>query len=408
MKWKLSGAHSPMAGMRIPFSLAFTIAARIRGPLAPEKLGGALERLRRRHPLIAVRIAPDEGGACFTTEGVPPVPLRVAERQSDDNWLQVVEHEIAQPFDYYAGPFFRCICLRGADVSDLILVFDHITTDGRSSMYALRDLLRLLVDDSLELEPLPPPRMAERIPAPMAVKIRETVSALRAEAPEGRGRPPAADLSEPMRILPIAFDEAETTALVARSRSEGTTVQAALCAAFALPFAELHPDAPVRFVETPMDIRARLVPPVGEEFGNYISLALVRVDCTPGRAPWEIARAARRALEAVTDEQLFTVPIVMMNVADRPLPVPPISVVYDLSISNVGRLDIPERYGPLRLESIYGPTLNISHAGHRILAVTTFAGRMRCTFASRDPEGEWVVRRAREWIAAMLRAGGES
>ena len=390
----------------LPISLSFTVAARIRGPLAPDKLPGALDRLRRRHPLIAARIAPDPdgAGACFTTEGVPPIPFRIADRESDDVWVREVQREIARPFDYRAGPFFRCVFLRGPEVSDLIIVCDHLTADGRSSIYALRDLLRLLVDENLVLDPLPPPRLADLIPPPMLSRIKEIVAADPGVMPNRPAWQPPSAPAEPMRVIPFELNETETAALVARSHAEGATVQAALCAAFTLLFAERHPDAPVRFVETPMDIRSRLSRPPGEAYGNYISLALLRLDCSPGRAPWEIAREARRALAAVTDEQLFTIPIILMNFAERPLSTPPIDVVYDLSISNLGRIDIPEQYGPLRLESIYGPTLDVSLPGHRILAVTTFGGRMRCTFTSREREAPQILHRAREWITVMLRS----
>ncbi|MGD0174618.1 MAG: hypothetical protein ABSC61_09400 [Anaerolineales bacterium] len=75
--------------------------------------------MRRRHPLIAERIATGEGSACFTTVGVPPLPVRVMERALNDDWQSEVEYEIAIPFGFRVGPFFRCIFLRGRDISDL-------------------------------------------------------------------------------------------------------------------------------------------------------------------------------------------------------------------------------------------------------------------------------------------------
>jgi hypothetical protein len=387
----------------MPFGLSFTVAARVRGPLTEDGLRGALDRLRRRHPLLAVRIAPaaDGAGACLTTDGVPPFPLRIAGRASDEDWVRAVEGEIARAFDYRAGPLCRCVWLRGPETSDLLVVFDHITTDGRASIYAVRDLLAFLADPGLEPEPLIPPMLRDRVPGALRKKI------LRAAA-EFAGAPIAAHASQlaapspaPMRTLPVELDESATASLAAACRSRGRTVQAALCAAFAIPFAERAPDSPVRFVECPVDLRRRLTPPAGEEVGNYISLAVIRLDCAPGTDPWEIARRAGRELAAVTDEQLFMDPLVMMAVADHPITRPPVDVRYDLSISNVGRMDIPREYGPFRLEALYGPTLGVFLAGHRILAVTTFAGRMRCTFTSRDPDAPRLVARAREILAAM-------
>jgi hypothetical protein len=211
--------------------------------------------------------------------------------------------------------------------------------------------------------------------------------------------PPAPD---PLRVIPIALGQAETAALVARCRAEGTTVSAALCAAHLRPFAEREPGSPVRRVEFPVDLRNRMARPAGEAYYAYMSLAVIDVDCSPKRPLWDIARSAGGALAAVTEEELFFSPTVVLHVADT-LPFDrPFGVRYDLSLSNLGRIGIPAQYGPLLLESVWGPTFNASQPGHRILGVTTFGGRMRCTYTSRDPEAPALARRAGENLAAML------
>ena len=405
MDFKLSGAQTPLLTSGLPFSLSFTVSARVHGPLTLAGLQNALERQRLRHPLLGVRLAAGGAGTapCFTTDGVPPIPLRVVERTGDQDWVGEVEREVPQPGNYRTGPLFRCVWLRGSDVSDLLLVCDHITADGRAGMYALRDLLELLARPDLLPEPLPPTPLAELLPPSTLARIAELASADTGPARLAPTREQEVPPAGPMRILPFSLEESETSALVKRCRAEGVTVQAALCAAFAMPFAERQPDVPVRLVECPVDIRSRLVRSPGETYGNYISLALIRMDCRPGRNPWEVAREAGCGLAAVTDEQLFTNPLVMTNVSERPISTPLMDICYDLSISNLGRVDIPEQYGPFQLESIYAPTLNVCLPGHRILGVTTFAGRMRCTFASCDPEIPQLLRRACEILAAMLR-----
>jgi hypothetical protein len=387
----------------LPFGLSFTVCARVRGPISAEGLRRALDRLVRRHPLLAVRLAPtqDSSGACLTTEDIPPIPFRTTARTSDLDWVREVEREIDQAFDYHAGPLCRCVWLRDAEESDLLIVFDHLVVDGRASMIALRDLMRLLADPGWEPETLVPPLMRELIPDAMRVKILETAARF-AGAPQAA---PAAQLpgypAGPMHTLPMEWDKTETAALVAACRARLLTVQSALCAAFAIPFAEREPDATVRFLECPVDLRSRLAPPPGEAVGNYISLAVIRLECTPGLPPWEIAGQAGRALASITGEQLFTDPLVMMAVAEHPISRPPVDVRYDLSISNVGRVDIPETYGPYRLLSIYGPTMGVYLAGHRILAVATFGDRLRCTFTTRDPEAGRLAARAKEIITGM-------
>jgi hypothetical protein len=403
MEFKLTRAQSPMLLAPPMFSLNFTVAARIRGPLTRAGLQSALDRLRVRHPLTAVRaFAGSDGVARFTTEGVPPIPLRIVERAADSDWVREVEREIPQPTDYRAGPLLRCIWLRGAEWSDLLLVCDHVTADGFAAVYALRDLLSLLADERLNLPPLPPPALAGLLPKAALEQIAELVRSAPPPAPQQDfGMEQAAP--QPLQVIPVALGEAETAALVARCRAEGVTVSAALCAAYLRPFAEREPGAPVRKVELPVDLRNRMARPAGEAYSVYMSLAVIDVDCSPGRGLWDIARAAAGALAAVTEEQLFFSPTVVLHVADF-LPFDdPFGVHYDISISNLGRVNIPAQYGALRLESVFGPTFNASQPGHRILGVTTFGGRMRSTYTSRDPEAPALARRAGENLAAMLR-----
>jgi len=405
MQFKLSGAMAGLAVHGLPISLNFTTSARIRGAFKLEDLQKALERLREVHPLLAVRIDPGgEGGyPCFTTDGVPPIPLRVVERRTDQDWAREVEREIAIPTDYRTGPFFRCVWLRGEVVSDLVLVSDHVTADGYAGIYALRDLLRMLADPGLSLEPASPPRMIDVVPPAMQKMVNEKILASTATpfSQHDHGLPDFNSIT-PLGVIPLELDRDETAALVERCRREGTTVQAALCAAFSVPFAERQPAQPVRCIETPYNLRNRLLRPVDNVYGVFISLVYTRLDCTPGRDRWEIARQASQSLANVTEEQLFSIPIVMMQVADHPLTMPVVNFDYDLSISNLGRVNIPARYGNLTLESIYAPTMNVDSPVHRILGVTTFDGIMRCTYTSRDPRAPDLTRRSLEILAEMV------
>ncbi len=403
MQLELSGAQSNLLVSAPPFSLNFAVSARMRGSFALEELQAALESLRHMHPLLAVRISAGGNGSlpCFTTDGVPPISLRVVERILEKDWVGEVEREISQPSNYLTGPLFRCVWLRGLEVSELVLVCDHVTADGYAAIYALRDLLRLLADPHLFFEPCLPEKMAELVPPAMLEKIKEVTSApSEAVADEPPGFLDAGP-RHPLSVVPIEFNESETSALVVRCRQEGVTVQSALCAAFASLFAERELGQPLRWIEIPINIRGRLLKSVEGIYGNYISLVYTGVDCPPGRNEWDIARQVSQDLAAITDEQLFTIPIVMIAVADKPLTIPIVQFNYDISISNLGRVNIPEQYGSLYLESIYGPTMNVTAPTQRILGVTTFGGRMRCTFTSRDPEAPYLVKRSREIIAAM-------
>ena len=51
---------------------------------------------------------------------------------------------------------------------------------------------------------------------------------------------------------------------------------------------------------------------------------------------------------------------------------------YGYSITNVGRIDIPNRYGDLELDAVYGPLL-YSDVNEKTVGVVTVAGKLTCT-----------------------------
>ncbi|MGE5250717.1 MAG: hypothetical protein ACM3QS_10950, partial [Bacteroidota bacterium] len=264
MEIELSGAEAGVAIHGIPISLNFTTSGRVRGSFALDDLRTALGRLRQIHPLMAVRLDPGTRGGrpCYTTENVPPIPVRVVERSGDEAWTREVEQEIVIPSNYQTGPMMRVVWLRGDDISDLVLVTDHITADGLAGIYALRDLLRLLADPGVKIEPCLPEKYADLVPGKMREMINAKNDASSNQPPQMAEMQTKPVQLLPLRVLPLEFSELETAALVARCKVEKTTVQGALCTAFAIPFAERQPDQPVRWVESPYNLRNRMNRPL--------------------------------------------------------------------------------------------------------------------------------------------------
>jgi hypothetical protein len=75
---------------------------------------------------------------------------------------------------------------------------------------------------------------------------------------------------------------------------------------------------------------------------------------------------------------------------------------YDISVTNLGRLDIPTQYGPLRLEALYGPALSVAGERHHVLGVTTIGGRLAFTLAFRGPSLEHTRRQAMQRLGAAV------
>jgi hypothetical protein len=396
-------------------NLSGAVAARIAGPIEEDRLRDALAGLAARHPLVASRVAVGEGGRpCFATDGVGPITLHVIERAGDEQWLSELRREIVNPADYLAGPLLRCLWLRGSDSSDLVLIGEHLTADGRSMVNALRDLLTLLADPSVTLPPVMPRRLADLVPASVIERLRRTAAEravdessgaadFTVDSPPEHSAQPDATARPPLDISVHELSHEQTAALADHCRREGVTVQAALCPAFLMPFAEQNPDTPVRRAEVPVDLRPHLSAGA-DVYGNLISLALVDVDCSPGRGLWDLARDAATALAAATGEdRLFASPFIAMQLFEQPRRPRRGSwgTDYDVSISNLGRIGIPARYGSFTIESISPPIFPASGPDHRIVGVSTFAGQMRYSFSCRSPQARALLERGRELLLEM-------
>jgi hypothetical protein len=136
------------------------------------------------------------------------------------------------------------------------------------------------------------------------------------------------------------------------------------------------------------------------------------VDCAPERDFWEVAREIKQRLEHHSrDKPVFHSILGTTVLMDELVSVitPKIvaqsfsGVEYDLSISNLGRLDFPVQYGALKLEALYGPSIGCN-AEEIVLGVVTVGGKMHFTMAFTDmtmtlPQAEQIKAKAMKWLA---------
>jgi NRPS condensation-like uncharacterized protein len=400
----------------------FGMMIRVRGEVSPEQINAALGRIRGRH----AGLLPADADA-----GRAPFPLEVRSDCGDDDWIATAQDELRGEFpDRNVGPLARFVMLRRAQGFDLVATFHHGASDGLSGTFLLRDLLQALADPQAQFESLPvPPRIwADPTLIPQAVRdngglkrrVALTAARLRARmlfkkvrrrfsAPEPEQplpwETPAGDSDEyRFVILPARLSVEQTAALVARCKQEGVSVHAAVCAAWLQAFTAQNGSRFGR-VSSPVNIRERLSQPVGETSGVFLAMVETRLDFAPERDFWQLARQFKdRFTPELSDERLFFRPLLFskafsgLSPADRPImgrmmfqgPVP-----YDFSITNVGRVVIPERSGALQVEAFYGPLVN-SSPYERTVGVGTLGGQLSMAYTFRksrtEPSGELVQR----------------
>lgn len=369
-------------------------SVRIRGPLDEARLRRSLERLPRRHPLLGARVVLKQGVHTFTTEGVPPLPLRVTSGDgSAQSFSRVVFEELFTPLTRPTGPLARFTLVRHSEGerADLMIAVDHTIADASACLYAIRDLLTFDSAPELESEPtaLPPP-CSHLLPAALIDAESLSVPSLDAHSPST----PTLAASTPDNSIDLAVLPCEPfRALAQRCREQSTTVHAALCVAFAEAFAALSGDKPAVTISSPVSLRPRLDPSVREAFSCSIAFTQVHVARAPPGSFWEQARAVRQQfMEGTTDSQLFG-SLGMIEGANkaerddsqflhRARQRLQRMERHDLSISNLGRQPISSRYGELTIEAIHS---GAALPGEVVITLFTVDDTMHVTLLARRP-----------------------
>ena len=406
-------------------SINFALTVRVQGAITPEQFRSALEKLRIKYRPLSMRMATESDRSVYLIpDSSLKIPIRIVERKQSEQWVAEVAVELGLAFDLLHDPPIRLVWLRGEKVSEIVFVCPHVLADGLAVVYLIRDFLEFLGDPDAGAEPMPlTPAMSELLPDfPGKRKIIRQSKLKTALMQFFLRLSPNQELqlSKPVdyQLLAWRLTDQQTSALVKRSRSEKTTVHAALSTAFLRAFGELRGDGWRRKLQSPISLRHRLTAPVGEAFGLFVNLVEVEVRCSPERDFWEVAREVKEAITHRADDRYVFRSLVEANVMMDKLGavIPPefvarsvTTVSYDLSITNLGRLDFPAQYGKLQLEALYGPSLG-GNPGDVVLGVITVGDKMHFTLSFTEiklsvSQAEQIREKAMRYLERELNVG---
>ncbi len=108
----------------------FAVTARVVGKFSTDQLKQAIAWVQQRHPLLRMRIVPDEQP--WFIEDSASIPLRIVQRKAEQHWQHEVEQELAEPFNSNQAPLVRVVLVHSTDVSELIVTCHHSIGDGLS------------------------------------------------------------------------------------------------------------------------------------------------------------------------------------------------------------------------------------------------------------------------------------
>jgi Condensation domain len=293
----------------------FIMHARVRGELNEEIMRMALDAIQARHPLLRVRIERDGwSNLRFCSGRVPEIPLRIADAPAED-WKREAEKDLNAIFSTRVGPLVRATLVRHEkDSSTALLTFHHSIGDGMSGAYLMRDLIAsaalAATGEDPGLPPLEPTKELETYFPPWAKgfsgRWKNMAFGVRIFAPMlywGSPTVPVFDRKAPLEerkacILARTLSPETVGALHETARKYGTTLHGALLAAQVLAIARdrgLTRKRPF-FVGSPVNLRSRLNPPVGEDVGFFVTMGVSINRCKADSEFWPLAREIRQSL----------------------------------------------------------------------------------------------------------------
>lgn len=415
------------------------LGLRVDGTITEDALAKSMAWVRRRHPLLGVRVELEpDGQGRFVSDGVPPVPIEWHRRTGNDEWMEVIRQQLAQAFAPETGPLVRLVVLEAPAAFDLVVTVHHSVCDGRSLIYLVRDLLDRLSggDDAIPPAQVRPTAVAEAVPEPASGGLL-TKLAIGLINRRWRRKTIAFDQdaalalhdqfwsSNAPRVEHWTLTPAQTEALAAVCRAEQVSVNEALYAAFLQAAgAVLGVTDVLRTVLVPVDLRDRMTKDVSEAVGHYASAIKASLPAlSPDASIWQTARDVRRLVqENLTDRKVFATqqidavaPSLMdamvfakYGLCDDPMALKLLKRsglddrVTGVLLSNLGRMDIPRTYGALEVTDLIGPVV-YSEIADLVLEVVTLAGIMHVTLSfDEDALGQAAASGIRDKAMARL------
>jgi NRPS condensation-like uncharacterized protein len=371
-------------------------AAKIRGTIKEENLRTALSEIQRKHPLLRVVIREDEQGRPYFVSDtqIPSIPISIVERFSDDDWMTSSEAEWDNRFDVKKGPLARIIWLRSDDVSELLLVCAHCICDGTSMLTLMREMLLLLDQQDTLMEPyesfesvhslIPAHMLSNRkmkIKAWLGSKIAGWVLAMKTQKNKfsvGKSY-----------LLNWKMDEETSTALTNLAKQEKTSLHATFSVAFLEAMQDVKGDKAKSQVIFPVDIR-RYISEIKNDhlfaFAPIEELAVAKDNTTDF---WTKTRKLRNDLAGRIDVMNIHELMLMSEYFHSSIKrlmayLKSSDGTHDVTLSNMGRLNIPDNFRSFQLETIYSPSACFPWRNPNTLVISSFRKQIDFSFISND------------------------
>ena len=407
-------------------AFTFVSVLQCEGMLDLQRFSEAVSQIHHGWPMLSAMIVRTPSGAITLerTEGSEP-DLRVVQRRSDADWKATAECLVNEPFpcrivedgsEVWSG-LWSVTVLEGCGRQEILIRIHHSLCDGLNIGYLFHTLLSVYAAPEQSADFLGTPGLGRAVERylPPAARTLATLSFFREEArnlfrtPRLARQLGVAPTNNPQRTSTCStvLSKAETAALLQRSKAEGTTLHAAICASVLLVLLDRSPELRQVALQTNIDLRRRYPLHIAPtQLGVYVYWVLTW-HCRQDGSFWDLARSYRdgmtRAIKSRGLPPWGFFPMARAFLGRQVVRSPLISTS-EANVSNLGVLPIQQEYGRLRTTQFFAATSQNVLGSQICWMAGTLHGRLGLTCSTRSPlesegNGEILISEVRRHIA---------
>jgi len=375
-----------------PVNLVFT--AKIKGNVPEENFKAALEKIQQKHPLLRTRIdSSSEKYPFFIGEkDIEPIPLRIVERKTDEDWLKESEKEWFRLFKNEKKPLAQLVWIKGQKVSEILWVLPHCICDGTSLVTMMTELLALLDDPAMELQPYEVFSSVDDF-LPLDFDMKKKKRKARFYLMMGRlfflmqRKSKTRNLGSNY-VVHWKLNADTTLQITEKSKAHGVSVHALLCSSFMQAFQDIQGKQAKGKVISPVDVR-HFIPEIRQDhvfaFAPTVELSLKKGNSDLLDNARQIKKDLTEKIRKMEARELLWMGEQMHPVVERMVSMMKSSKGgHDVTLSNMGRINIPGDYKNFKVETIISPTVAFPWLNSNTLVTTTYNQQMDFTFMSNE------------------------
>jgi hypothetical protein len=368
--------------------------AKIKGNIPEENFRAALEKIQQKHPLLRTRIDNNSEKYPFFIEvkGIESIPLRIVERKTDEDWLQESETEWFRLFKDEKKPLAQLVWIKGNDVSEILWVLPHCICDGTSLVTMMTELLTLLDDPAVELQPYEVfSSVDDFLPLDFNMKKKKRKAhfyLVMARLFFLMQRKSKIRNLGTNYVVHWKLNSDTTAQITEKSKAHGVSVHALLCSSFMQAFQEIQGKQAKGKVISPVDVR-HFIPEIRQDhvfaFAPTVELSLKKGSTDLLDNARQIKKDLVGKIEKMEARELLWMGEQMHPVAERMISMMKSSKGgHDVTLSNMGRINIPSDYKNFKVETVISPTVAFPWLNSNTLVATTYNQQMDFTFMSNE------------------------